>query len=318
MAQVLGVDYSFAHPSPVGIKAAGYGFVVRYLYPTAPKGLVAAERDALWAAGLGIRLVYEVGAQDALGGAAQGAADGQAANQLADALGVPANFPIFYATDFDIPPTDFPTNAAYLEAAGKAGRPAGVYGKNALVEAMISQGVCAYAWQSEAWSGSVVSGHANLYQRVGTTLPAIPGGGYDENVELLPMPLWLPGGATSAPAPAPHPVPAPAPHPAPPAPPVSPAHRNIFTPISVDGILGSATIKALQFVIFNGNPAFCDGIFGINSKKALQAHLGVAQDGLIGPVTVRALQARVGARQDGVWGPETTKALQQALNAGRF
>jgi hypothetical protein len=41
-------------------------------------------------------------------------------------------------------------------------------------------------------------------------------------------------------------------------------------------------------------------------------------DGIIGPVTVKALQAHVGAAQDGQWGPLTTEALQRALNAGRF
>lgn len=77
-----------------------------------------------------------------------------------------------------------------------------------------------------------------------------------------------------------------------------------------------------------------DGIFGPNSKaavekwvggsvdsnlssddiKALQAKLGVAQDGIVGPITTGALQAHVGATQDGIWGPKTTAALQQHLN----
>lgn len=130
--------------------------------------------------------------------------------------------------------------------------------------------------------------------------------------------------AASPPKPAPAPAPKPAPHPAPapkPAPhpaPVPPAHRNVFTPLGVDGILGPDTVKAMQFVIFNGNGADCDGNFGPASKKALQAHLGVAQDGIVGPVTVEALQRHVGASADGNWGPLTTEALQRALNAGSF
>ena len=321
MAQSLGVDYSFTHPNPAAIKGAGYDFVVRYLWPDPGKGLTAAERDALWAAGLGIRLVYEAGAQDALGGAPQGAADGHAANQLADALGVPGNFPIFYAVDFNEPSSDFPTTAAYLQAAALGGRPAGIYGSDAVVDAMVGGGIVAYGWQTEAWSGTTVSAHANLYQRVGVTRPAIPGGGYDENVEIIPMPLWTPGSVTPptpTPKPTPTPAPPPAPHPVPHPVPVPPAHRNIFTPVAVDGIFGPASVKAEQFVSFNGNVADCDGVFGINSKRSMQAHLGVRVDGVIGPVTVRALQARVGAAQDGIWGNATTKALQTALNEGRY
>lgn len=119
----------------------------------------------------------------------------------------------------------------------------------------------------------------------------------------------------------PAPAPAPAPTPAPPQPapsPVPPAHRNIFTPIADDGAFGPATIKAQQFVDFNGNVADCDGRFGPQSAKAMQVHLGVAADGFVGPVTIKALQRRVGAAQDGKWGPLTTKALQGALNAGKY
>jgi hypothetical protein len=41
-------------------------------------------------------------------------------------------------------------------------------------------------------------------------------------------------------------------------------------------------------------------------------------DGDIGPVTIRALQRHVGVAQDGFWGPMTTEGLQRTLNAGTF
>jgi hypothetical protein len=92
------------------------------------------------------------------------------------------------------------------------------------------------------------------------------------------------------------------------------ASHNPFTPVAENGIFGSQTIRATQFVI----GARTDGIWGPMSKKALQRYLGVAADGVIGPITVRALQRRVGARVDGQWGPMTTRALQHALNTGRL
>jgi peptidoglycan hydrolase-like protein with peptidoglycan-binding domain len=97
-----------------------------------------------------------------------------------------------------------------------------------------------------------------------------------------------------------------------------PGHRNIYTPVAVDGVFGPLTIKAEQFVSFHGVTADCDGEFGPQSKRSMQAYLGVAQDGIAGPVTVRALQKRVGVTQDGVWGPLTTEGLQRSLNAGTF
>jgi len=112
---------------------------------------------------------------------------------------------------------------------------------------------------------------------------------------------------TPAHAPVPQPVPQ-----------VPPARRNIFTPVVEDGVFGSKTCSALQFVVFNGNIADVDGWFGPLTKVALQKHLSVQPDGVIGPRTIRAIQQRCGVPQDGVWGPLTTKGLQVELNKGLF
>jgi hypothetical protein len=121
-------------------------------------------------------------------------------------------------------------------------------------------------------------------------------------------------------APIPHPPPTPAPPPPPPHPtPIPPAHRNPYTPLTVDGAFGPKTVQAQQFVDFNGDLTQCDGNFGPNSKKAMQAHLGVAQDGVIGPQTVSALQRHCGVTPvDGNWGPQTTRGLQTCLNVGSY
>jgi peptidoglycan hydrolase-like protein with peptidoglycan-binding domain len=96
--------------------------------------------------------------------------------------------------------------------------------------------------------------------------------------------------------------------------------------LDVDGNFGPATIAATQRVI--GTAA--DGVWGTESKRALQEHLNtwagtaLIVDGDIGPDTVKALQGHlnkmtgVGLIVDGDWGTATTKALQTALNQGRL
>ena len=56
-----------------------------------------------------------------------------------------------------------------------------------------------------------------------------------------------------------------------------------------------------------------DGVFGIQTKKAMQKWLKVTADGIIGRKTVKALQKKVGAKKDGIWGKETNKKLQKYL-----
>lgn len=106
--------------------------------------------------------------------------------------------------------------------------------------------------------------------------------------------------------------------------------------LTVDGIGGSATIKALQ----NHLKVYADGLitgqdrnlkkfypalkavsFSDNPKgsptvKVLQANLGISPDGILGKTSIMALQAKLGVKQDGVLGKETMKALQLYLNKG--
>lgn len=84
--------------------------------------------------------------------------------------------------------------------------------------------------------------------------------------------------------------------------------------LAVDGIFGRNTKRALQRAIGVDD----DGIFGPISKRALQRKLGVDDDGVIGPITVKALQKKLRVSRDGKWGPITTRALQRALNSGSF
>lgn len=111
--------------------------------------------------------------------------------------------------------------------------------------------------------------------------------------------------------------------------------------LSEDGIIGSATIRALQKRL--GTPQ--DGVIssqaasnmeyvpaagngwewvpdtaaqGSTLVAALQRLLGTDPDGIIGRVTITALQKRLGVTQDGYAGAQTAKALQNRLNQGKF
>ena len=111
--------------------------------------------------------------------------------------------------------------------------------------------------------------------------------------------------------------------------------------LTVDGRLGTATVKALQKRLGVAQ----DGRAGEDTWKALQRLLGTPQDGAVshqsyratelgngvvprawrftgrgskGSKMVAALQKRVGVTADGVWFEGTTRALQKALNSGKF
>ena len=72
LAVSSGVDYSWEHPSPASLHAAGYRFAVRYLsYDTTGKNLSRSEANALWAAGVDVVANWEWGGYDVLGGYAR-------------------------------------------------------------------------------------------------------------------------------------------------------------------------------------------------------------------------------------------------------
>ena len=111
--------------------------------------------------------------------------------------------------------------------------------------------------------------------------------------------------------------------------------------LTVDGRLGTATVKALQKRLGVAQ----DGRAGEDTWKALQRLLGTPADGAVshqsyratelgngvvprawrftgrgskGSKMVVALQKKVGVKADGVWFEGTTKALQKAINSGKF
>lgn len=127
-------------------------------------------------------------------------------------------------------------------------------------------------------------------------------------------------GRQTAPAPAPAAAPTP-----------KPQKANRLT---VDGILGTESVKAMQrwlgtpvdgivsgqlgscakYLLACPNGVWQYGKGGSMMVRALQRWLGVSADGYIGPGTIKALQRRLGVTADGYLGKGTAKALQTYLN----
>ena len=103
--------------------------------------------------------------------------------------------------------------------------------------------------------------------------------------------------------------------------------------LTVDGIGGAATIKALQKYL---KVSASDGVLSGQNKslnkyypsvksvtygsggsatvKALQKWIGTSADGVWGQGTSKALQKKLGVTADGIFGTNSMKALQKFLN----
>jgi Domain of unknown function (DUF1906) len=182
---IQGVDYSWGRPDPSAIKRAGYLFALRYLAtPASGKVIDLAERQALHAAGLGVGLVWETYASRPLEGAAAGQMDGVAARAQAKALGFPDGFPIFGAVDSDPPASEYPTIAAYLQAAGFD-----CYANAPTCQYMSDHGTCRHFWQHD-WGGGTFDAR-HIHQRGQTT---IGGAQVDINDAFETCCIWFPPG----------------------------------------------------------------------------------------------------------------------------
>lgn len=166
---IEGVDCasSVTADAAAGLKAAGRGFVCRYVSTIGnPKNLTAAEARRLKAAGLDVVVVFETTADRALAGRPAGVADAKAALAQAVACGMPSGRPIFFAVDFDVSSGQKARVISYIAGAasvlGKHGT--GVYGGLGAVKAVLDAAVCSFAWQTYAWSGGVWDRRAQLQQ----------------------------------------------------------------------------------------------------------------------------------------------------------
>lgn len=82
--------------------------------------------------------------------------------------------------------------------------------------------------------------------------------------------------------------------------------------IAVDGDCGYNTIANLQKAL---KMSFVDGILGKATVKALQKRAGVTADGAWGKKTSKAVQKLIGTKVDGEFGKNSVVALQKWINA---
>lgn len=187
------LDYSAGHPAAATVLADGYVGVVRYIgFDPAqrPKCITAAEYADMDRGGVGVALVYENQAGDALGGRSAGHTAAGRARQWADRIGFPAGRPIYFACDTDVvTEAQFAAVLDYLRgAADVLGGPAlvGVYGEYDVIERAAGAGVAAWFWQTMAWSGGRVSSRIHLRQIVGS----VDVGGIVCDVNEIRQPDW--------------------------------------------------------------------------------------------------------------------------------
>lgn len=181
-------DVSFDHSAvkPAQLVAVGAAGVIGYVGSDPRKCITRPEVDAFNAAGLAVATVHE-------NTTSWRTWNGAAANRACDALGQPADRPIYYADDESETPGAHPAIAAAL-AAQPGPRPKGFYGPAAAVEYMLEHGAATHGWLTSAtswdpgpaplaclrqlYAGQEHTPHG-IVQR-----PTIPG--TDTNIVLLP------------------------------------------------------------------------------------------------------------------------------------
>lgn len=160
-----GLDYSSSKPSLAAVKAAGYGFVVRYA-ATTQKGITKSETAAIRAAGLSLALVFESYAQRASEGRLAGRTDALTALAVANAIGFPDTRPIYFAVDWNAGSAQQAVIDEYLRGAGDVLGMAriGVYGSYGVVNRCHAADSARWFWQTYAWSAGKISQYAHFRQ----------------------------------------------------------------------------------------------------------------------------------------------------------
>ena len=192
----VAADYA-AHIPPAEIAKAGVKVVCRYIGGGAWKQLTPAERDGLWANGVGILLNWEAGAADPLKGAAIGKSHGEAAKRAAIALGYPLALPIIVSVDTDFVPKQHSAviQAYFREFKQASGWSLWAYGEADVIDFLFGLGLISGGWQTVAWSGGRISRNAYMLQKTGTTFhPELShfGTRVDHNEVLKPVLAWGP------------------------------------------------------------------------------------------------------------------------------
>jgi hypothetical protein len=171
LVQIL--DCSAAHLDGQQVKAAGYDGAIRYLKKEGSSIVVpinSAEAQSLRAAGRSIALVYQSTSRGRVTqGYAAGAHDADWARTQAREADCGNFRAIYFAVDYDAPPSDWPAIVDYASGFGSVLTKAsvGVYGKCDLLAYLYGKDVVSWYWQTVAWSKGKRFEPAHLRQEVG-------------------------------------------------------------------------------------------------------------------------------------------------------
>jgi hypothetical protein len=150
-----------------GLKADGFDFVPRYLVPSRfTKHLSKEEAMNISLAGLLIVSVFEWYETRPNERYNAGVEDGTTALECAHDVGQPKDKTIYFAVDYDAPPSDYDAIEQYFRGCAKALKgeyEVGGYGSESLTEEMFRRGVIKHIWQTKAWSKKD-SVNRNIYQ----------------------------------------------------------------------------------------------------------------------------------------------------------
>ena len=151
----MGVDYSFARPSPASIRAAGYTFASRYVSDSAAKNITRTEAQSLISAGLDVVLNWEDdGNSEILSGYSGGVHAAQVGSAQARAAGMPDTRPLYFSIDFDGQPSQQGAIDSFMDGAASVigrGR-VGAYGSYGVVKRLFDAHKITFGWQTYAWS----------------------------------------------------------------------------------------------------------------------------------------------------------------------
>lgn len=164
-----GMDYS-------RFRSQGYRFAIRYVVPSiVGKMVTRAEIDVAHNAGVDIAFVYETSGASWNGGYEAGLTDGKAAREALLSLHAPATVGCFHAVDTPTSLANASMLTAWMRGLQLAMSPFryGVYGDDQVVELAYKAFPEALRWQTKAWSGGVVSQHADLIQLGANALAGI-------------------------------------------------------------------------------------------------------------------------------------------------
>ena len=193
------VDYSWVRPDPHLLAANGVKAVSRYIAGGTNNGkvLTIAERDALWAAGLGILLNWEQDAGGPLGGAIVGAEHGKKARELALALGYPETLAICVSVDVDTNRYNVDQVVEYFRAFQAASRwMLTAYCDRESAEALFAADLIVGVWAPSAVGWGRPTGNVYLDQHYGIRYEQLAylGDQIDHNTVRNAFPAWTGAG----------------------------------------------------------------------------------------------------------------------------